>query len=209
MSLSRCKISVAHIGVLGTGQADLHAAATGRHGDDFIALAAALGAGCHGRRHGLCGSSRIAALAVLLGLPIPLDRLGAVLRYQTDHDEAERATSCGPRTSRLMVKVLAKESASLRTIALSKRAKLAGINRSAARSPDWCGIASLSFRLCGLANPLGPPEVKTRTLLVETRPTSAQIVGRSLDARNRFSLHEERIRSWRIEKIPQQSIIPT
>jgi hypothetical protein len=142
-------------------------------------------------------------------LPIPLDRLGAVLRYQTDHDEAERATSCGPRTSRLMVKVLAKESASLRTIALSKRAKLAGINRSAARSPDWCGIASLSFRLCGLANPLGPPEVKTRTLLVETRPTSAQIVGRSLDARNRFSLLEERIRSWRIEKIPQQSIIPT
>ena len=197
-----------HIGVLGTGQADLHAAATGRHGDDFIALAAALGAGCHGRRHGLCGSSRIAALAVLLGLPIPLDRLGAVL-YQTDHDEAERATSCGPRTSRLMVKVLAKESASLRTIALSKRAKLAGINRSAARSPDWCGIASLSFRLCGLANPLGPPELKTRTLLVETRPTSAQIAGRSLDARNRFSLLEERIRSWRIEKIPQQSIIPT
>jgi hypothetical protein len=78
-------------------------------------------------------------------LPIPLDRLGAVLRYQTDHDEAERATSCGPRTSRLMVKVLAKESASLRTTALSKRAKLAGINRSAARSPDWCGIASLFF----------------------------------------------------------------
>jgi hypothetical protein len=61
--------------------------------------------------------------------------------------------------------------------------ELAGINRSPARSPDWCGIASLSFRLCGLANPLGPPEVKTRTLLVETRPTSAQIVvtGRSIE----------------------------
>jgi hypothetical protein len=28
---------------------------------------------------------------------------------------------------------------------------------------DWSGIASLSLRLCGLANPLGPPEVKTRT----------------------------------------------
>jgi hypothetical protein len=124
-------------------------------------------------------------------LPIPLDRLGAVLRYQTDHDEAERATSCGPRTSRLMVKVLAKESASLRTIALSKRAKLAGINRSAARSPDWCGIASLSFRLCGLANPLGPPEVKTRTLLVETRPTSAQIVGRSMQEIDSVSTKKE------------------
>ena len=199
--------------MLGIGQADLHTAATGRHGDDFIALAAALGAGGAMDEDTAyveaVGSQRALSSLQYLGLPVPLDRLGAVLRYQTDHDEAERATSCGPRTSRLMVKVLAKESARLRTVALSKRAKLAGINRSPARSPDWCGIASLSFRLCGLANPLGPPEVKTRTLLVETRPTSAQIVGRSVDARNRFSLLEERIRSWRIEKIPQQSIIPT
>ena len=28
---------------------------------------------------------------------------------ETDHDEAGRATSCGPRTSRLMVKVLLEE----------------------------------------------------------------------------------------------------
>ncbi|MCP6462419.1 oxidoreductase, partial [Klebsiella pneumoniae] len=41
-----------------------------------------------------------------LGLELPEDRYGAILRYQTDHDEAGRATSCGPRTSRLMVKVL-------------------------------------------------------------------------------------------------------
>jgi succinate dehydrogenase/fumarate reductase flavoprotein subunit len=44
-----------------------------------------------------------------MGLPLPEDRYGAVLRYQTDHDEVGRATSCGPRTSRLMVKVLAEE----------------------------------------------------------------------------------------------------
>ena len=44
-----------------------------------------------------------------MGLPLPQDRFGAVLRYQTDHDEVGRATSCGPRTSRLMVKVLAEE----------------------------------------------------------------------------------------------------
>jgi succinate dehydrogenase / fumarate reductase, flavoprotein subunit len=31
------------------------------------------------------------------------------LRYQTDHDEVGRATSCGPRTSRLMVLVLTRE----------------------------------------------------------------------------------------------------
>lgn len=44
-----------------------------------------------------------------LGLELPEDRYGAILRYQTDHDEAGRATSCGPRTSRLMVKVLLEE----------------------------------------------------------------------------------------------------
>jgi succinate dehydrogenase/fumarate reductase flavoprotein subunit len=40
---------------------------------------------------------------------LPQDQLGGTLRYQTDHDEVGRATSCGPRTSRLMVKVLAEE----------------------------------------------------------------------------------------------------
>jgi succinate dehydrogenase/fumarate reductase flavoprotein subunit len=48
-----------------------------------------------------------------MGLPVPLDAYGAVLRYKTDHDEAGRATSCGPRTSRLMVRALAEESARL------------------------------------------------------------------------------------------------
>ena len=48
-----------------------------------------------------------------MGLPVPLDVYGAVLRYKTDHDEAGRATSCGPRTSRLMVRALAEESARL------------------------------------------------------------------------------------------------
>ena len=55
------------------------------------------------------GSTRALASLQYLGLPIPQDRLGGVLRYQTDHDEVGRATSCGPRTSRLMVQVLAKE----------------------------------------------------------------------------------------------------
>ena len=55
------------------------------------------------------GSARALSSLQYLGLPIPQDRLGGVLRYQTDHDEVGRATSCGPRTSRLMVQVLAKE----------------------------------------------------------------------------------------------------
>ncbi|NQZ66977.1 MAG: FAD-binding protein, partial [Lentisphaeria bacterium] len=48
-----------------------------------------------------------------IGLPLPQDRFGAVLRYQTDHDTVGRATSCGPRTSRLMVKVLCEEAVRL------------------------------------------------------------------------------------------------
>ena len=49
------------------------------------------------------GSARALASLQFMGLPLPQDRLGGVLRYQTDHDEVGRATSCGPRTSRLMV----------------------------------------------------------------------------------------------------------
>ena len=55
------------------------------------------------------GSARALASLQFIGLPIPQDRLGGVLRYQTDHDEVGRATSCGPRTSRLMVQALARE----------------------------------------------------------------------------------------------------
>ena len=101
----------------GSDKQTLRTAATGRHGDDFIALAAALGAGGAMDEDTAyveaVGSLRALSSLQYLGLPVPLDRLGAVLRYQTDHDEAGRATSCGPRTSRLMVKVLAEESARL------------------------------------------------------------------------------------------------
>jgi succinate dehydrogenase/fumarate reductase flavoprotein subunit len=55
------------------------------------------------------GSVRAMASLQFLGLPLPQDSLGGTLRYRTDHDEVGRATSCGPRTSRLMVKLLATE----------------------------------------------------------------------------------------------------
>jgi succinate dehydrogenase flavoprotein subunit len=101
----------------GSDKQTLHTASTGLHGDDFIALAAALGAGGAMDEDTAyveaVGSLRALSSLQYLGLPVPVDRLGAVLRYQTDHDEAGRATSCGPRTSRLMVKVLAEESARL------------------------------------------------------------------------------------------------
>src|SRR6266566_4577499 len=76
-----------------------------------------------------------------LGLPVPLDRLGAALRYQTDHDEAGRATSCGPRTSRLMVKVLAEESARLGVPVLNRCVGAKSVwDRHAAR---WISLESV------------------------------------------------------------------
>jgi succinate dehydrogenase / fumarate reductase flavoprotein subunit len=103
----------------GSDKQTLHAAAGSGRGDDFNAMADALGAGGAMDEDvayvEAVGSPRALASLQFLGLPLPQDRLGAVLRYQTDHDQAGRATSCGPRTSRLMVQVLANEAIRLET----------------------------------------------------------------------------------------------
>ncbi len=97
----------------GSDKQTLHTANGADRGDDFSAMAAALGAGGAMDEDTAyveaVGSPRALASLQYMGLPIPQDRLGGVLRYQTDHDEVGRATSCGPRTSRLMVQALAKE----------------------------------------------------------------------------------------------------
>jgi succinate dehydrogenase / fumarate reductase, flavoprotein subunit len=94
----------------GSDKQTLHTANTAGRGDDFRALADALGAGGAMDEDSAyveaVGSARALSSLQFMGLPIPQDRLGGVLRYQTDHDEVGRATSCGPRTSRLMVQVL-------------------------------------------------------------------------------------------------------
>ncbi len=101
----------------GSDKQTLHTANTAGRGDDFRALADALGAGGAMDEDTAyveaVGSSRALASLQFMGLPLPQDRLGGVLRYQTDHDEVGRATSCGPRTSRLMVLVLARETVRL------------------------------------------------------------------------------------------------
>ena len=101
----------------GSDKQTLHTACGADRGDDFNALAAALGAGGAMDEDTAyveaVGSLRALASLQFMGLPIPQDRLGGALRYKTDHDEAGRATSCGPRTSRLMVKALAEEAARL------------------------------------------------------------------------------------------------
>jgi succinate dehydrogenase / fumarate reductase flavoprotein subunit len=101
----------------GSDKQTLHTASGSGRGDDFDALAAALGAGGAMDEDTAyveaVGSHPALASLQFMGLPVPLDAYGAVLRYKTDHDEAGRATSCGPRTSRLMVRALAEESARL------------------------------------------------------------------------------------------------
>ncbi len=101
----------------GSDKQTLHTACDSAGGDDFNALAEALGAGGAMDEDTAyveaVGSLKALDSLAFIGLPIPRDRFGAALRYKTDHDEAGRATSCGPRTSRLMVKVLAEEAARL------------------------------------------------------------------------------------------------
>jgi len=97
----------------GSDKQTLHTANTKDQGDDFLDMAASIGAGGAMDEDTAyieaVGSIRAMASLQYLGLPLPQDRWGGTLRYQTDHDEVGRATSCGPRTSRLMVKVLAEE----------------------------------------------------------------------------------------------------
>lgn len=97
----------------GSDKQTLHTAGTSNRGDDFTKLAADIGSGgCMDPDTAYIEAvGSVGAFAGLqyMGLPLPQDRFGAVLRYQTDHDEVGRATSCGPRTSRLMVKVLCEE----------------------------------------------------------------------------------------------------
>ncbi|MDW3225229.1 MAG: FAD-binding protein [Paracoccaceae bacterium] len=97
----------------GSDKQTLHTANTKDQGDNFQDMAASIRAGGAMDEDTAyieaVGSIRSMASLQYLGLPLPQDALGGTLRYQTDHDEVGRATSVGPRTSRLMVKVLAEE----------------------------------------------------------------------------------------------------
>lgn len=143
----------------GSDKQTLHTAALERKGDDFFAVAAALGAGgamdadtayveAVGSVEGLAGLK-------YLGLPLPEDRWGGVLRYQTDHDVAGRATSCGPRTSRLMVRALAEEAIRLGVHGLDQTTavRLLTMGEGAARRVS--GLLALNPRVKDTDNPFG------------------------------------------------------
>jgi succinate dehydrogenase/fumarate reductase flavoprotein subunit len=131
----------------GSDKQTLHTASTGRHGDDFVELARAIAAGgaMDADTAYVESVGSIDALGGLkhLGLPVPEDRFGAVLRYRTDHDEAGRATSCGPRTSRLMVKVLAEEAARLGVPFVDRCTGVALLTAPAGSGRAVCGLLAV------------------------------------------------------------------
>ncbi len=143
----------------GSDKQTLHTASTGRHGDDFVALARAIAAGgaMDADTAYVEAVGSIDALAGLkhLGLPVPEDRFGAVLRYRTDHDEAGRATSCGPRTSRLMVKVLAEEAGRLGIPFVDRCTGVALLTAPAGPGSAVCGLLAVKTDGRTSDNPFG------------------------------------------------------
>ena len=128
----------------GSDKQTLHTAGTSNNGDNFNKLAQDIGSGgaMDLDTAYIEATGSIGAFSGLqyLGLPLPQDRFGAVLRYQTDHDEVGRATSCGPRTSRLMVKVLAEEAIRLNIPFLSGSTGIQILKQKVNGKETTCGV---------------------------------------------------------------------
>jgi len=139
----------------GSDKQTLHTANTADRGDDYKAMARAIRAGGAMDEDTAyveaVGSSRAMASLQYLGLPLPQDRVGGTLRYQTDHDEVGRATSCGPRTSRLMVKVLAEEALRLGIPFFNHTTAV----RILSEDGRVCGVLTVRPKQAGAENPLG------------------------------------------------------
>ncbi len=141
----------------GSDKQTLHMANTADRGDNYKAMARAIRAGGAMDEDTAyveaVGSSRAMASLQFLGLPLPQDALGGTLRYQTDHDEVGRATSCGPRTSRLMVKVLAEEALRL-GIPIHNQTTVARILTDG-NGAGVCGVLAFRSKDRNPGNPLG------------------------------------------------------
>ncbi|HEX9168636.1 MAG TPA: FAD-binding protein [Roseiarcus sp.] len=142
----------------GSDKQTLHTANGAGRGDDFGAMAGALGAGGAMDEDTAyveaAGSLRALSSLQFMGLPIPQDRLGGVLRYRTDHDEAGRATSCGPRTSRLMVQALAREAIRLNVPIFNHTTAVRLVVEPGAQ-PRCAGAIAMSPKRSAHDNPLG------------------------------------------------------
>src|SRR6202453_3759308 len=155
----------------GSDKQTLHTANGAGRGDDYRAMADALCAGGAMNEDTAyieaVGSSRALSSLQFMGLPIPQDRLGGVLRYQTDHDEVGRATSCGPRTSRLMVQVLAREAIRLNVPTFNQTTGVRLlIDRGA--TPHCAGVLAMSPKRRADDNPLGLVVFSSEVVVIAT-----------------------------------------
>ncbi|WP_299600437.1 FAD-binding protein [uncultured Tateyamaria sp.] len=143
----------------GSDKQTLHTANTKDQGDNFQTMAAAIRAGGAMDEDTAyieaVGSIRAMASLQYLGLPLPQDDLGGTLRYQTDHDEVGRATSCGPRTSRLMVKVLAKEAIRLGVPLFNHTTALKVLTDGQRDQTQVTGVLTIRPKARTDTNPLG------------------------------------------------------
>jgi succinate dehydrogenase / fumarate reductase, flavoprotein subunit len=155
----------------GSDKQTLHTANTAGQGDDFRALADALGAGGAMDKDTAyveaVGSARALSSLQFMGLPIPQDRLGGVLRYQTDHDEVGRATSCGPRTSRLMVQVLTREAIRL-DIPIFNHTTGVRLLVAPEREPRTVGVLTIAPKRRTTDNPFGFVVFLSDTVVIAT-----------------------------------------
>ena len=131
----------------GSDKQTLYTASTDYKGDNFIRYAEGL---CSGGAMNFStayveavGSNDAVGGLQFMGLPLPHDEQGAILRYQTDHDEAGRATSCGPRTSKLMVKVLFEEALRLDVPILPGCSGIQIVKETIEGEERVCGVIAL------------------------------------------------------------------
>lgn len=143
----------------GSDKQTLHTANTADQGDNYAAMARAIRAGGAMDEDTAyveaVGSGRAMASLQYLGLPLPQDPLGGTLRYKTDHDEVGRATSCGPRTSRLMVKVLAGEALRLGVPFYNQTTVVKILTEGTGAARRVQGVLTLRARDRSKDNPLG------------------------------------------------------
>ena len=143
----------------GSDKQTLHTANTADFGDNFQEMARAIGAGGAMDEDiayvEAVGSVRAMASLQFMGLPLPQDSLGGTLRYQTDHDEVGRATSCGPRTSRLMVQVLAQEAIRLGIPFFNQTTGVRVLTAGAANDRRVIGLLAVRARGQTPDNPYG------------------------------------------------------
>jgi succinate dehydrogenase / fumarate reductase flavoprotein subunit len=150
----------------GSDKQTLHTANTSDQGDNYRAMARAIGGGGAMDQDTAyieaVGSGRSMATLQFLGLPLPQDELGGTLRYKTDHDEVGRATSCGPRTSRLMVKVLAQEAIRL---GIPFYNQMTGI-KILTEEGRVTGLLAIKSKYQSVDNPLGLVLFQTNALVL-------------------------------------------